>query len=95
MKKIGVGIIGFGTVGTGVVKILKKNKALLRQRIGADLELKKIVDLDIKTDRGVKLSKDILTKDAESLLNDPDIDIVVELIGGIDTARKFILKHLT
>ena len=74
MKKIGIGIIGFGTVGTGVVKILKKNKASLSQRIGADLELKKIADLDIKTDRGVKLPNGILTKDAESLLNDQDID---------------------
>ena len=94
MKKIGIGIIGFGTVGTGVVKILKKNKASLRQRIGADLELKKIADLDIKTDRGVKLPNGILTKDAEVLLNDPDIDIVVELIGGIEFAKKFIIKAL-
>ena len=94
MKKIGIGIIGFGTVGTGVVKILKKNRVSLRQRTGADLELKKIVDLDIKTDRGVKLPNGILTKDAEGLLNDPDIDIVVELIGRIEPAKKFILKAL-
>ncbi len=94
MKKIGVGIIGFGTVGTGVVKILKKNRIILRQRIGADLKLKKIADLDIKTDRGVKLPIGILTKDVEGLLNDPDIDIVVELIGGIEPAKKFILKAL-
>ena len=81
MKKISIGIIGFGTVGTGVVKILKKNRITLRRRIGADLELKKIADLDINTDRGVKLPSGILTKDAEGLLIDPDIDIVVELIG--------------
>ncbi len=94
MKKIGVGIIGFGTVGAGVAKILKKNLDLLCQRIGAPLELKKIADLDIKTNRGVKLSKGVLTNDTESLLNDPEIDIVVELIGGIEPAKKFILQAL-
>ncbi len=94
MKKIGVGIIGFGTVGTGVVKILKKNSAVLCQRTGAQIVLKKIADLDIKTNRGVKLQKGVLVKDAESLLNDPEIDIVVELIGGIETAKKFILQAI-
>ena len=51
MKKVSVGLIGFGTVGTGVVKILKKNASVLRQRLGVPVELQSIADLDIKTDR--------------------------------------------
>jgi homoserine dehydrogenase len=94
MKKISVGLIGFGTVGTGVVKILKKNASVLRQRLGASVELKRIADLDLKTDRGVSLDKNILTTDVDKILDDPDVDIVVELIGGIEPARKFILQAI-
>jgi homoserine dehydrogenase len=94
MKKVSVGVIGFGTVGTGVVKILKKNAALLRRRLGVPIELKSIADLDTKTDRGVSLNKNILVSDAYKILDDPEIDIVVELIGGIKTAKKFILHAL-
>lgn len=93
-KKICVGLIGFGTVGTGVVKILKKNAALIRQRVGAPVELKLIADLDIKSDRGIPVPKKMLTTSAAALLSDPEIDIVLELIGGIDPARSFILKAL-
>jgi len=92
MKKINVGLIGFGTVGAGVVKILKKNAALIAHRTGAPVELRRIADLDITTDRGVAVKKGLLTTDVRSVLNDPDVDIVVELIGGIEPARTFILQ---
>lgn len=94
MRSIKVGLIGLGTVGTGVVRILKKNSAVLRQRLGASVELKRIADLDIKTDRGIALDKDKLTTDANKVITDPEIDIVVELIGGIEPARKFILQAI-
>jgi len=94
MKKVAVGLIGFGTVGAGVVKILKKNASVLRQRLGVPVGLKSIADLDIKTDRGITLEKNILTTDANKVLDDPEIDIVVELIGGIEPARKFILQAI-
>ena len=93
-RKISIGLIGLGTVGTGVVKILKKNASLLQQRAGAPVTLKKIADLDIKTDRGIAIKKDLLTTDAREILNDPEIDIVIELMGGIEPARKFILQAI-
>ncbi|MCP4717744.1 MAG: homoserine dehydrogenase [Deltaproteobacteria bacterium] len=93
-KKVSVGLIGFGTVGTGVAKVLKKNAALFRQRMGASVELKRIADLDITTDRGVALKKGQLTRDAMSIINDPEIDIVVELIGGIEPARTLVLRAI-
>ncbi len=94
MKKIRVGLIGFGTVGTGVVKILKKNASLIKQRAGVGFELKTVADLDIKRDRQIEIDKSILTTDAMSVVNDPEIDVVVELIGGIEPARTLVLKSI-
>ncbi len=87
MKKITIGIVGFGTVGTGVIKILRNNKALINNRLGTPIEIKKIVDLDIKSDRGVRLRKGVLSKNVKDIINDPSIDLIVELIGGVNAAR--------
>lgn len=92
--KITVGIIGFGTVGTGSAKILLENRSLISKRIGFDVILKRIADKDIKRDRRIKLPEEILTPNADDILNDPEIDIVVELIGGVHPAKDFILRAL-
>ena len=94
MKEIQVGLIGFGTVGTGVVKILIEKERLLQSLVGAPLKLKRIADLDLNRDRGVPIPKGLLVDKAEDIFNDPDISIVVELIGGLEPARSFILKAL-
>lgn len=92
--RIGVGLIGFGTVGTGVVKILQQNAALIRRRVGVPVELVRVADLDVTTDRGVKLPAGVLTTDARRALDDPAIDIVLELIGGYDAAKRIILEAM-
>ena len=94
MKQFNVGLLGFGTVGTGVAKILLQNEALLKQRVGASLNLKRIADIDIATDRGLQIDEDILTTDAASVINDPDIDIIVEMIGGLTVAREYIIQAI-
>ena len=96
MKKdgINVGIIGFGIVGSGTAKVLLANKDILNERLGFKLNLKRIADLDITTDRGIKIPEGVLTTDVNQLFNDPEIDIVVELIGGIKPAKDFILKAI-
>ncbi len=94
MKEIKVGLIGFGTVGTGVVKILQKNSKLIEKRMGARLTLKRIADVDLATDRGVKLKPGVLTRKAEEVIRDPEIGIVMELIGGIEPAKTFILQAI-
>ncbi len=94
MRIINVGIIGFGTVGSGTAKILLSNREILSNKSGIDINIKKIADLDIKKDRGLKLPDNALINDAEKILNDPEIDIVVELIGGIKPAKDFILKAI-
>lgn len=92
MKKVKVGIIGFGTVGAGTASSLLKNADIIADRTGIKLELCKIADLDIVTDRGIDLPAGILTTDAEELIN--DVDVVVELIGGTGIAKDLILKAL-
>lgn len=94
MREIKVGLIGFGTVGTGVVTILQKNSKLIERRMGARLILKRIADIDLKTDRGVKLKPGVLTRRAEDVIRDPEIDIIMELIGGAEPAKTFILQAI-
>ncbi len=94
MKKINVGIVGFGTVGTGTAKILIENSLLIEERVGTPIVVKKIADHDIEKPREINVDPAILTKDANEILNDPEIDIVVELIGGYGYAKEFILKAI-
>ncbi|MFH1198870.1 MAG: homoserine dehydrogenase, partial [Candidatus Omnitrophota bacterium] len=94
MKKINVGLIGFGNIGSGVVKILRDRKSLLSEKIGIEINIKKICDKDLSTKRNVAVDKDILTRDTSEILNDPQIDVVVELIGGIHPAKEFIIEAL-
>ncbi len=92
--RIAVGLIGFGTVGTGVAKVLTANAGLIRQRLGVPLELVKVADLDLTTDRGVTLPPGALTSNAREVIDDPKIDIVIELIGGYDPAKRFLLDAM-
>ncbi|MBT6339297.1 MAG: homoserine dehydrogenase [Desulfobacula sp.] len=94
MKIIHIGILGYGVVGTGVAKLLKQKKQLLESRIGAVLKLKTIADIDTITDRGVDLGSTSLVSDANLIINDPKIDIIVETIGGKTIAKKFIMDSL-
>ncbi|HXF92978.1 MAG TPA: homoserine dehydrogenase [Nitrospiraceae bacterium] len=93
-SRIGVGLIGFGTVGTGVVKILMGHAALIRRRVGVPIELVRVADLDITRDRGVALPDGVLTTDAKRVIDDPAVDIVIELIGGSDAAKRVILDAM-
>ncbi len=92
--RIGVGLVGFGTVGTGVAKILLGNRALIQRRVGVPVELVRVADLDIARDRGVSLPPGMLTTDVGQILDDPSIDIVLELIGGYDAAKRVILDAM-
>jgi homoserine dehydrogenase len=89
-----VGLIGFGTVGSGVVRILTQNAGLIEQRVGQPVILSRIADLDITTDRGVVVQEGVLTRNVRDILDDPEIDIVVELIGGHTPAKQFILQAI-
>lgn len=94
MKEVGVGIIGFGTVGAGVAEGLLKGADLITRRCGVTVALKGIADLDIETDRGVEVPKTLLSTDALALVARPDIAVVVELIGGTGIAYTVVKTAL-
>ena len=94
MKQIGVGILGFGTVGAGVADGLLRHREVMAKRLGVDIVLEKIADLDITTDRGVAVPDGVLTTDAKSVIADSGIQIVVETIGGTGIAKTFVLEAL-
>lgn len=95
MKPIRVGLLGLGTVGVGVVKVCRSHKEELEEKIGAPVEISAIVDQDIVHPRkGLTLGELPLDQDVSKVLDDPSIDIVVELIGGLEPARSFILRAL-
>jgi homoserine dehydrogenase len=94
MNEVKVGVIGFGTVGAGVVRLLLENRAVIEKRLGFPLTLAKVADLDVTTDRGIRVPPSLLTTDAGAVIDDPDIPLVVELIGGLEPARTFTLEAL-
>jgi homoserine dehydrogenase len=91
MKVINFGVIGFGTVGSGVVKLFLENQKEIEKRLGFKLQLKKIAEKTMQSKEGVIVPKDMLVADAYEIINDPEIDIVVELVGGKTFAKQFIL----
>jgi len=94
MKDINIGLIGFGTIGTGVVRLLKQNEDLIAKKLGAKLVMKKIADIDITSSRGIKINKGVLTKNAREIINDKEISIIIELMGGYEPARTFVLEAI-
>lgn len=94
MKEIGIGLLGFGTVGAGVVEGLQRNADLLARRVGAKPVLRWIADLDLDRDRGVTVDKALLTRDARAVVEDPNVDVIVELIGGVGIARELVVRAL-
>ncbi|TMA82904.1 MAG: homoserine dehydrogenase, partial [Deltaproteobacteria bacterium] len=93
-REVRAGLIGFGTIGTGVVKLLQKRRAAIDARLGAPLRLVRIADIDTARDRGVRLPKGMLVPDAAQVYGADDIDVVIELMGGYEPARRFVLAAI-
>lgn len=93
-QRINVGIIGLGTVGTGALKVLIDNRDEIARKVGCPVNVIKVADLDITTERPVQFDKSILTTDVSEVLDNPEIDIVVETIGGVKPAKDFILRAM-
>lgn len=94
MSEIKVGLIGFGNIGAGVAKLLQDNANVIRSKAGTAVVLKRIADLDITTDRGVTVDPAVLTTDVNAIFDDPEISVVIELIGGYEPAKTFVLKAI-
>ena len=93
-ETIDVAVVGLGTIGTGVAKLLLNNHATNSRHAGREVKMRYGVDLDLDRDRGVTFPVGTLTDDLDAVLADPDVDIVVQLIGGTSAARNIMLKVL-
>jgi homoserine dehydrogenase len=93
MKTLKVGMLGCGVVGSQIARLLVENKSDLTSRAGANLELVKVAVKNINTKR-VGISSGLLTDDAKSVVNDPEIDLIIEVIGGISPAKELILTAI-
>lgn len=89
-----IGLIGFGTVGSGIVDVLRENGRYIFEKTGVEIKLAKVADIDISRDRGVAIDKTLFTKDPFEIINDPSISIVVEAIGGTDPALKYVTASI-
>ena len=94
MKPINVGLIGVGTVGGGTYAVLKRNQEEITRRAGRGIVIRMIADRDLEKARQLAGEGVIVTADANEVVSDPDIDIVVELIGGYTAAKELILKAI-
>jgi homoserine dehydrogenase len=90
MREVGIGIAGFGTVGGGVLSILRHHAGDIEARLGARIAVRKVGVRDVRKDRAVDVDRDLVTTRLEDLLDDPDIAVVVELIGGVDRAFEVV-----
>ena len=94
-KDIGIGLLGLGTVGSGVAEILVTKADSLAQQAGLPLILRKVAERDVNKRRSARLSSKVLTSNPEEVLSHPEVDIVIELIGGENPAKEYIEQAIT
>lgn len=94
MKNIGIGLLGLGTVGTGVIKILENHQDKLMHQVGCPVKVKKILVKDLNKERDISVDPALLTTNVDEVINNPEVDIVIEVMGGIDETKVHILSSL-
>ncbi|MEH7237054.1 homoserine dehydrogenase [Bacillus sp. JJ1562] len=94
MKSISVGLLGLGTVGSGVVTILKNHQDKLMHQVGCPIEVKKVLVQDLHKHRTVEIDPSFLTTNANDVIEDPEIDVVIEVMGGVEDTRQLVLQSL-
>lgn len=93
-KDISIGLLGLGVVGSGVIKIVEDHQEELVHQLGCGVKVEKVLVRDIEKARKIEIDHDLLTTDSEDVLANPNIDVVVEVMGGVDEARTYILEAL-
>ena len=95
MKKVKIALLGLGNVGRGVWMILNSNKEEIRKRSGYEIEVAKILVRDLDKDRGFEIQKELITNNFQEILDDDSIKIIVEVMGGIEPAREYMLEAMS
>lgn len=93
-KKVNIGLLGLGTVGSSVVQVIKQNRCDLIEKSGYEVDVKKVLVRDLQKKRAVDVEAHLLTQSAYEVLHDPEISIIVEVMGGVHEAREFVLEAL-
>ncbi|MDR0886362.1 MAG: homoserine dehydrogenase [Clostridiales Family XIII bacterium] len=94
MKKVNIGLLGLGNIGTGTYQTLEMNYEHIKDVTGVDFEITRILERDVDRKRPITVRPEQFTQTPDDIFNDPDIDIVIELVGGIEPATSFMLKAL-
>lgn len=94
MQAISVGLLGLGTVGSGVVKIIENHQDKLMHQVGCPIKVKKILVQDVEKERSVKVDPSLLTVNPADIMEDPEIEVVIEVMGGIEDTREHLLQAL-
>lgn len=94
VEEISIGLLGLGTVGSGVVKIIENHQDKLIHQVGCPVKVKKILVKDLNKERSVQVEKTRLTTNPDEVLNDPDIDVIIEVMGGIEETKKHLKQAL-
>ena len=93
-RTIRVGLIGCGVVGQGILRLLSDNAATIEGRLGAPIEVRRIVVRDVNKARDAAVPRELLSFDAEDVLGDPEVDVVVEVVGGLEPAGDFVRRAI-
>jgi len=94
MKRIGIGLLGLGNIGSGTYRVLEQNRRHIEETTGLDLRITRILEIDTERDRGFTVAPGVFTQDMDDILSDPEIDIVIELLGGVEPATSFMVGAL-
>lgn len=94
LKKIQVGLCGLGTVGTGVVKVLEDHQEQIKHKVGCEIEISKVLVNDLEKPRDVAINKEWLTIDPTDLVDNPEIDVIIEVMGGIDDTNQLLERAI-
>ena len=94
MKPIQVGLLGIGTVGSGTFNVLKRNQEEIKRRAGRGIEIAMVADLDVERARAIVGEGVQVVNDARAVVANPEIDIVIELIGGYGIAKALVLEAI-
>ncbi|AHZ17225.1 MULTISPECIES: homoserine dehydrogenase [Bacillus] len=94
MEAIRIGLLGLGTVGSGVVKIIQDHQDKLMHQVGCPVTIKKVLVKDIDKKRDADLPKEVLTTEVYDVIDDPEVDVIIEVIGGVEQTKQYLLDAL-